>query len=66
MRFRAVLRFLAAAVLLGATQVTPAHAANYGGPLQCWVTETGLGVCAPFPNDRVPLRYRRARGERRR
>jgi hypothetical protein len=71
MRFQAVLRFLVAAALLGATQAARAHAAYayprcpagrprldalscyYSVPRQCWVTESGLGVCAPIRNGRT-------------
>jgi hypothetical protein len=52
MRIRAVSFALAVAALLGATQVTSAQSGypyRYYGWRECWVTMSGLGVCAPRP-----------------
>jgi hypothetical protein len=70
MRLPALLLLLAAAALADAT--APAQAAYpYYGWRQCWVTESGLGVCAPVTYERAyerttPVRHRRGVTERRR
>jgi hypothetical protein len=48
MGLRAYLLTLSLAALLNVMQATPGHAAPYIWQ-QCWVTETGLGVCVPTP-----------------
>jgi hypothetical protein len=65
MRIRAVSFALAVAALLGATQVTSAQSGypyRYYGWRECWVTMSGLGVCAPrpyVPPQAAPSRHRR-------
>lgn len=48
---------LGLAALLNATQAAFAQPAPVYGWRQCWVTETGLGVCVPTP----PVSLRRQR-----
>jgi hypothetical protein len=61
MSLRSCLLALGVAALLNVTQATFGHSAPwcaddpamssacYYGNGQCWLTETGLGVCAPSP-----------------
>jgi hypothetical protein len=58
MALRAYLLAFAVAALLNATQATVGHSASNYAWRQCWVTETGLGVCVPSPP--VSLRRQRA------
>jgi hypothetical protein len=68
MRSRAILLVLGAAALLGMTVArTQAYTyyGYYGSWRQCWVTDSGLGVCAPVPIERTAARQRRVRERRR-
>jgi len=62
---RAVSFALAVAALVGATQIASAQSGyryRYFGWRECWVTMSGLGVCAPrpyVPTQAAPLRHRR-------
>jgi hypothetical protein len=65
MRIRAVSFALAAATVVGATQIVSAQAGysyRYYGWRDCWVTMSGLGVCAPRPY--VPLQVAPSRHRR--
>jgi tripartite-type tricarboxylate transporter receptor subunit TctC len=51
---------------IGTEAVVRAPADGYcSSSRQCWVTETGIGVCAPVPYDRAHRRYRRLKERRR-
>jgi hypothetical protein len=66
MRRPALLFFVAANALLN-LPATPTQAAYayYGVWRQCWVTETGLGVCAPVRAHDVAPHRRQVGGRRR-
>ena len=65
MRTRAVSFALAVATLVGATPIAsaqPGYSYRYYGWRECWVTMSGLGVCAPrpyVPPQAAPSRHRR-------
>jgi hypothetical protein len=49
MALRARAIALGLAVLLNVTHATSGHSAPVVAWQQCWVTESGLGVCVPSP-----------------
>jgi hypothetical protein len=68
MRIRADSFAVAVAAFVGATQIAsaqPGYSYRYYGWRECWVTMSGLGVCAPrpyVPPQAAPSRHRRAGG----